>query len=262
MQTACDEDAVARVSDYLYRTCRNLQLPKDHDWTHFARVASHTRKALEAWIIRPETIRTRFEATCLLLAALLHDVDDRKLQPWWSSLRKGPKAAKGFRTKFPVARSILLGCGCEAYLDLVMEIIGLVSTSTNGNSNNLPRGQKWKFIVREADRLEALGSVGIQRLFTGAERARMPFRTSSTVLPRTNDEINRVLCNRPLSGYVASGGYSASFLDHFYDKLLHLDVVHSQNPYLAKRMKQRVGYMRKWLIHVNQGLHCADVLMC
>ena len=48
-------------------------------------------------------------------------------------------------------------------------------------------------------------------------------------------------------------------LDHFYDKLLHLNVVASANAYIRQENERRMIQMTNWLFSVNRTLKISDL---
>src|SRR5204863_4319085 len=86
------------------------------------------------------------EYYCIILAALLHDADDRKFFG-----DSNYKNARYLLRKIP-----------EGDVELVVHMIDLVSTSKNGNSTPVA-SSGWLLIPRYCDRLEAVGKIGIER---------------------------------------------------------------------------------------------------
>ena len=169
-----DKVAVSKCLDELRQWTSNLKLPTDHNFSHFVKVFQHALLAIQEVHIKFRL--TGDQLTSILLAALLHDGDDVKLK------KELPAQTTPYTTEYPNAYHLLIKSGCEKYVDLVLEMISLVSASKNGNRMNLPENQRWKYIPRDADRLEALGAIGIKRVATGVFRARMPFRVDATSL--------------------------------------------------------------------------------
>jgi HD superfamily phosphodiesterase len=239
-----DTHRVSKCIEVLRNWCNEHATHTDHGFHHFMEVFQHALKAVSERVVRVQC--TPFEVTAILLAALLHDVDDRKV------------VKPHTKTSYSNARTLLMSCDCEDYVALVLEMISLVSTSTNGNANTLPLSEKWKYIPRDCDRLEALGDRGIKRLGTGGFRSGLAFRVSNTPLPTSREEIRKVVAQRPLENYVHSGGNSASVLDHFYDKLFHLHVVASQNPYLVRENGRLMNFTMGWILRTNYVLRLVD----
>lgn len=262
-----DEYAIQQFWNEMQTWASEHHLPIDHNLEHFSKVFEH---ALQA--IRREVGLNSHQLTCILLAALGHDLDDLKLgllllRRKVSEIHIGDgigahadvnKHLQRIRA-YPNAYSILMKSGCKKYADLTLEMISLVSTSANGNRDVLPENEKWKYIPRECDRLEALGMMGVRRVATGTYRGKLPFRTPETPLPLTVEAREEILKNRPLEKYLERKGKSSSTLDHYYDKLLHLHVVLSGNSYIEGENRQRMAEMSRWLSQVNYVLNLVDM---
>ena len=167
-----------------------------HDFDHTLRVFhTATRLATEEGADL-ETVQ---------LAALLHDVDDRKLSP---ETYEGKLRARNFLEENGVKE------------DKIREIIHIISHISFSAQLPPPESIEGK-CVQDADRLDALGAIGIARTFAfGGSRGR-----------RLHDP---------------EGIDSNASVQHFYDKLLRLkDSMHtSTGRHLAE---QRDQYMRSFL---------------
>ena len=92
-----------------------------------------------------------FDCRSVLLAALLHDADDRKFFPE--------------NKNFENLRFILKDETPEM-IDQVITMVDLVSSSKNGDSIPAYVAERmWMLIPRYSDRIEAFGLVGIKRVF-------------------------------------------------------------------------------------------------
>jgi uncharacterized protein len=156
-----------------------------HDWWHVARV-----RALARTIAREEGA----DAFVCELAALLHDVADDKIT--------GDEA-----TGLATVRDWLETHGMASDVaDAVMEIIATMSFS---GGNKPPMRTLEGRVVQDADRLDALGAIGIARAFAyGGSRGRTLYDPE-----------------QPLREYVSKAEYRASdspTINHFYEKLLLL----------------------------------------
>jgi uncharacterized protein len=124
----------------------------------------------------------------------------------------------------------------------------MVSSSKNGDA--IPEdvvGKEWQLIPRYADRLEAIGLIGIERCYTYTMKKKLPLFLASTPKPKTEDELWSIAS---IERYNAYDGNSASMIDHFYDKLLRLSVFPIRNRYFdeecSKRRKPLVDFILKF----------------
>ena len=212
--------------------CDVHKLPDDHGMSHFLAVFENAKCALEIEKL------SNSQNLCILLASLLHDVDDKKF----------------FKTiNNKNARDLLMNYVCEEQISLIIEMISLVSTSENGNSTIICKAdEKWKLIPRDCDRIEALGNVGINRCYEYTLSIGNPIYTDSTPLPVTTLQLEAV-CHGRFDEY-QKNKKSISMIDHFYDKLLHLHKLSSGNKYLQEIADQRHTQMVEWLIEHNTNL--------
>lgn len=157
-----------------------------HDFTHIMRVVSLARKILESETANDELV---------LVTAYLHDVSDDKVT--------SDPAAK--RAKI---RQKLVEIGYDdAFIADVFEIIDHMSFSANlQNTYQLSiEGQ----IVQDADRLDAIGAIGIARTFYfGGHFGEVMY--DPRIMPRTNMD-------------KAEYRQRGTVINHFYEKLLKLE---------------------------------------
>ena len=167
-----------------------------HDFDHTLRVYHMaTRLAIEEGA----------DLQIVQLAALLHDVDDRKLSP---ETYEGKLRAVNF----------LKENGLEN--EKIQEIIDIISRISFSAQLPPPESIEGK-CVRDADRLDAMGAIGIARTFAyGGSRGR-----------RMHDP---------------EGVDKNSSIQHFYDKLLRLkDTIHT--PAGRRMAEERDRFMRQFL---------------
>lgn len=194
-----------------------------HGISHAMEVTIHAFKALQC-ISLPETSSKRIKEN-VLLAALLHDADDRKFFP--------------SNTDFENARLIIKECCKDDDMDDIITMIDLVSTSKNGN--NKPSNfdsQPWLLIPRWADRIEAVGWIGIKRCWDYTLTSDRLLFTPYTQRAQNELELKLIATKERFDSYKGS---SASMIDHYYDKLLHIDEV--GNEYIDNQIKYRKQIM-------------------
>ncbi len=159
-----------------------------HDWAHIRRVWRLAQRLAAAV---PEADREVTE-----LGALLHDVADWKAHG--GDHEAGPRAARAW----------LAGLGAPAAL------IGRVETlirevSFKGLGVPTPVSSPEAALVQDADRLDAIGAVGIARAFAYGGHKGRPL----------HDPAVPPVAHATFAAYQQS---AAPTLNHFYEKLLHL----------------------------------------
>ncbi len=130
-----------------------------HDWSHVERVVK-----LAQWI----AARENADLYIVTLAALLHDIADHKFHNGDREI--GPRMAK---------EMILAAGGDEATAVIVSEIVEKVSFSGSGGKKNM-ESLEGK-CVQDADRLDAMGAIGIGRAFAyGGATGRAMYNVTDT----------------------------------------------------------------------------------
>ncbi|KFY33479.1 hypothetical protein V494_07576 [Pseudogymnoascus sp. VKM F-4513 (FW-928)] len=142
-------DLILQVTDYV----KSYMAPYDgsHDFAHILRVLGLS-----------QTLRdqdpARYDRVTTILGALLHDVGDRKyLLPHQDSAT--------------LVRDVLLSFGAtDVFAEKVQAIASAVSYSSEMKNPQVVRDVIARFpeleVVQDADRLDAIGAVGIGRVFT------------------------------------------------------------------------------------------------
>lgn len=180
-----------------------------HDFFHSMRVYRTAMKIAEA---------EHADMQVVALAALLHDVDDRKLSPM--TAEKKENAARFMRSQNVP----------ESKIRQVCQIIDEVSfKGTDSVRPSTPEGK----CVQDADRLDALGAIGIARTFAyGGSHNRTIY--DPELPPRT--AMNQ-------AQYYSSKSTS---LNHFYEKLFLLEGM--MNTETGKAIaRKRTQYMQQFV---------------
>ena len=158
-----------------------------HDWFHIERVFKN------AVLIAQEEV---CDVTVVKLGALLHDIADSKFHDGDEEI--GPKIAREFLASENVSEEII-----EHVIQIIKNI------SFKGGNFQKTFSSKELEIVQDADRLDALGAIGIARTFNyGGFKNRAIYNPSiSPKLNMTKEEYKKS---------------DSPTLNHFYEKLLLL----------------------------------------
>lgn len=158
----------------------------------------------------------------LSLIALLHDVDDYKL----------------FKDSedHPNARRFLNSFG---YKDIEPILNDIDDISFKGTDSKIPSTIEGK-IAQDADRLDALGAIGIARAFAyGGSHKRKLY-----------DEDDK---NRSMSSFSEYKSSNSSTRAHFYEKLLHLKDMMNTIPGKREAIR-RTDYMSSFLDELEKEI--------
>ncbi|KAI9749233.1 MAG: hypothetical protein M4579_006949 [Chaenotheca gracillima] len=152
---------IALTQAYAEQYMSQPQFDASHDYRHIERVWALARLILTRE--RALSPSTPYSAEIVTLAALLHDVGDRKYYV--------PPANGSEGAALPPAQDFLLRSGASAELaERVQTIITHVSYSTEMKTSPERMAELLKThpelgIVQDADRLDAMGAVGVGRCF-------------------------------------------------------------------------------------------------
>ena len=184
-----------------------------HDWFHVERVFKNT-----ILISKDEDVNV----FVVSLSALLHDIADSKFYNGDESI--GPKLALDFLESQGVTKEISTH---------VVHIINHISFKNSFNNKDLIFNSKELEVVQDADRLDAIGAIGIARCFNyGGFKNR----------PLYDPEIEPNL-NMSKEEYKQS---TAPTLNHFYEKLLLLK--DKMNTHSGKQIAlERHQFMEEYL---------------
>lgn len=202
-----DENIIKNALKYIEKIFENDF--SGHDYFHTYRVYKMA-----------EMIAAKENADILTvqLAALLHDVDDVKLSP---ETHGDKERAKTFLRENGIVETTI----CN-----ICEIIGEVSFA--GRDSLVPKTLEGK-CVQDADRLDALGAVGIARAFAyGGSKGRIIHH------PEINPKMNM--------GREEYNKTNSTTINHFYEKLFLLK--NMMNTETGRRIaEERERYMKEYL---------------
>lgn len=199
-------ELIERAQDYVRKKFENEY--SGHDYFHTLRVFKMATR-----IAKNEGADVKI----VQLAALLHDVDDRKLSP------------ETYQNQTH-ARNFLCENGVEVdAIEHICQIIREISFGANNEAPTTKEGQ----CVQDADRLDAIGAIGIARAFAygGHHNREMHSPNIKPNLNMTKEE------------YVKS---ESTTINHFYEKLFQLSAL--MNTQTAARLAQeRDAYMQAFV---------------
>ncbi|MBS4194227.1 HD domain-containing protein [Lederbergia citri] len=202
------ESIILQTKSFVYQ-----QLHDDatgHDWWHIYRVTNIAKKI---------AVIENADMFLCEMAALLHDIADEKLN---STEEEGIKKVKDFLSSANVN---------EVYVSRIMEIITTMSFKGGGNP---PMKTLEGMIVQDADRLDAMGAIGIARTFayTGAKN-QLIYHPDMDPVEKLDKEQYR---NR-----------KSTAINHFYEKLFKLKDL--MNTDMGKEMAEsRHQFMKEYIV--------------
>lgn len=182
-----EEQLTQQTIDFVKAALQNAE--GGHDWFHIERVLNTSHLLLKHEEGNPTVVK---------LAALLHDIADPKFHGGDESI--GPKTAKNF------LESLSLD---ERTIDHVVNIIKHMSFKNSLDKTGGSFTSKELQIVQDADRLDAIGAIGIARAFNYGG-----FKNRELHNPDVPPNLNM-----SKEEYKNS---NAPTINHFYEKLLLL----------------------------------------
>jgi len=199
---------INKTAEYVKKTTSG---DGSHDWWHVYRVWKNALHIAE---------KEKVDLFVVELAALLHDIADFKFHGGDDTA--GPKVAREWLEKQNVDEDIIAH---------VCEIISAVTFKGAGTKSSAKT--KEAMVVQDADRLDAMGAIGIARAFAyGGFKNREMYNPE--IKPEKHDTFEQ---------YKANQGHT---INHFYEKLLLLkDLMNTET---AKQISQeRHVYMEQFL---------------
>ena len=194
----------------------NPQIKASHGLSHVLAVHRHAERAL-ACLDPPLPDNERAE---IEIAALLHDADDRKYFP-------ADGEAEDLESRYSNATKICHDADLPGSICLrrILRMISWVSCSENGNSvpPEISDSDAYHLLIpRWADRLEAVGAIGVVRCYRYNQEKFAPLCSPKSPRATTTEEVFRLAKPDRFDSYLHSGGSSDDMISHYYDKLLHI----------------------------------------
>ena len=188
------EDILIKAQEYIKETF--LKEGTGHDYYHIERVVINARKILQI---------EQADSFIVELAAWLHDLGDQKLH---NGMDKSDELISAFLKSLAVEQSVI---------GRVIEIVSQVSFSKGNRPSSIEAE-----IVQDADRLDAIGAIGIARCFAyGGSKNRILYS------PDEKEKEN-------------------SSIQHFYDKLFKLkDLMNTESAKLVAA--NRHSFMEEYI---------------
>lgn len=206
-------ERVRNVAALVNKFFEDAKVDRCHGFDHAAKVAQHGMQAAKCWDLDED------KTDAVIIACYAHDMDDRKFF--------------ADSVDFQNAKAMCREAVPELEL-LVIRMVSRVSCSKNGNTPDYE--SPWLLIPRWCDRIEALGEIGIWRCYVFSMENGRPLMVPGDRLPRTREELENLIDRERFEIYLKTKGTcSTSFIGHFFDKLLHLNVC-TGNPYLDREL--------------------------
>ena len=202
-----DKTIINDATEFVRNTFRDDH--SGHDYFHTLRVYKMATRIAE---------QENASLMIVQLAALLHDVDDIKLSP---ETHANKDRAVAFLRKHSIS---------EAMIKTICDIIGEVSF--RGTDSIIPKTIEGR-CVQDADRLDAIGAIGIARAFAyGGSHNRI-----------IHDPEMKPTVNMNADEY---RNHTSTTINHFYEKLFSLRDL--MNTTTAKKIaEQREDYMKTYI---------------
>jgi len=191
-----------------------------HDWFHIERVYNNSLA-----IAKHESV----DALVVALGALLHDIADSKFHDGDEAI--GPKKAKFFLKTQNVSEEII------AQIEYIIKNISFKNSLEK--NENITKTKELE-VIQDADRLDAIGAIGIARAFNyGGFKNRVLYDPSIEPVLQQSKEV-----------YKKS---TTPTINHFYEKLLLLKDM--MNTRTGKKMAlERHEFMRSFLAQFDKEI--------
>lgn len=229
-------DIIESAKDFVKDMMKNND--PSHDWYHVERVYKNA-----IYIIEQENLlnnnQLNYDLEVIQLASLFHDVVDFKYD--FKENKSLDEIAKErlnlFFKKFDYPQDKI-----DKIVYIVLNISWRKELEAGNKSNDLPIELK---VVRDADRLDAIGAVGVARclVFSGARDRPIYIEDQNPILNMTAEQYNQQTIQN-----------KSTAINHFYEKLL-LIKDRMQTETGKKLAEQRhefmISYLNQFHLEVN-----------
>ena len=210
------QEIINKTADFVQKTLADAE--GGHDWWHIYRVWQTAKTIAQT----PDTEGSVSDANLLVveLAALLHDIADAKFHNGDEEI--GPKTARNFLETLGIDAEIV------EHVENIIRHISFKGGNFEKTFHSLELA-----IVQDADRLDAIGAIGIARTFNYGG-----FKNRPLYDPSVKPDLQM--------SKAAYKSNNAPTINHFYEKLLLLK--DRMNTEAGKRMAaQRHQFMEDFL---------------
>lgn len=183
------KEVIKRTEEFVYEAL--IDESSGHDWWHILRVVNTTKR-----LVAMQQEIEKVDLFVCEMAALLHDIADEKLN---ESAAVGEKRVVDWLKKMAISKETQ-----EKILTIILNM------SYKGGTNKVKLDTIEGKLVQDADRLDALGAIGIARTFTYSGFHKRPMHDPRRQQAREN---------LTLAEY--RDGKDTAIM-HFYEKLLKL----------------------------------------
>lgn len=189
-------DIVALTEEYVRNEMNELD--GSHDFHHIQRVRAMALKIAQ--------IEQGVDLEIVQLAALLHDIDD------WKYRKEGAKS------QFKVREWLTSQNYDHVKLEKVFEIVEGIGFKSEIGTDSVKMSEMMErlpelAVVQDADRLDAIGAIGIARAFTFGGTRKSPLH---------NPDVELTTSKMTQDQYMKKSKFGGSTIQHFHDKLFHL----------------------------------------
>ncbi len=199
-------DVIENAKSYVKVLMKNND--PSHDWYHVERVWKNAVHICNREKLLNPSLN--IDSEIVHLAALFHDAVDFKYDHKYETAKTDMKDIAMLRLHEFFEANSISNEKIEKILYIILNISWRKELESKENQNELPIELK---IVRDADRLDAIGAVGISRCFayTGAKNRPFQIESIRPIMEMTAEQYNKQTITN-----------ESTAINHFYEKLLHI----------------------------------------